>query len=90
MLDLHNLRFLKPKFIELNKVNKKISSIVVTHIDNDHISGVIKFIEENKFNELIEIENVLHNSFQHLKNLEDCLTFNGKSISDLIINYQLT
>jgi beta-lactamase superfamily II metal-dependent hydrolase len=83
-------RFLKPRFIELNKENKKISSIVVTHIDNDHISGIIKFIEENKFNELIQIENVWHNSFQHLKNLEDGLTFNGKSISDLIINYQLT
>jgi beta-lactamase superfamily II metal-dependent hydrolase len=83
-------RFLKPKFIELNNENKKISSIVVTHIDNDHISGVIKFIEENKFNELIQIENVWHNSFQHLKNLEDGLTFVGKSISDMIINYQLT
>ena len=36
-------RFLKPKFIELNNENKKISSIVVTHIDNDHISTLKKF-----------------------------------------------
>lgn len=83
-------RFLKPKFIELNKQNKKISSIVVTHIDNDHISGIIKFIEENKFNELIQVESVWHNSYQHLKSIDEGLTFKGKSISDLIINYQLT
>lgn len=84
-------KFIKPKFIELSEVEKikKTFHIIVTHIDSDHISGIIKFIEENKFNELIELENVWHNSFQHLNNFDDGLVFKGKNISELPINYLL-
>ena len=47
--------YIKPKLFELSKENKKISHLIVTHIDNDHISGIIKFIEENKKDSIIGI-----------------------------------
>jgi len=83
------LKHIKNNLLRLKKMGMKLTLVVVTHIDNDHISGIIKLIEENKFNELVEIENVWHNSFQQLKDIGDSLTFNGKQISDMNIKYQL-
>lgn len=81
--------YIKPKLLELSKTNKILSHLIVTHIDGDHISGVIKFIEENKQNEIIKVENIWHNSYSHLKYIEDGLTFKGKSIDNMPINYLL-
>lgn len=80
-------KFIKPKIIELKKNGKSISHAIITHIDNDHISGIIKFIEENKTNELIDINFIWHNSFNQIKNIDDGLVFKGKPISELAINY---
>ncbi|UUW08363.1 MBL fold metallo-hydrolase [Flavobacterium plurextorum] len=82
-------KHIKPKLKELGIKDKKISHLIVTHIDNDHISGIIKLIEENKFDELIVVENVWHNSFQHIVDIDDGLVFKGKDISELSINYLL-
>jgi len=81
--------YIKPKLLELSKANKILSHLIVTHIDGDHISGVIKFIEENKQNEIIKVENIWHNSYSHLKSIEDGLTFKGKPIDNMPINYLL-
>lgn len=81
--------FLKPIFQELNNLGKKINHLIVTHIDNDHISGIIKLIEENSKNSIIEIENIWHNSYNHLKFIEDGISFSGKPINSMTINYQL-
>lgn len=80
-------KFIKPKVNELKKIGKSISHVIITHIDNDHISGIIKFIEENKNNELIYIDFIWHNSFNQIKNIDDGLVFKGKPISELAINY---
>ena len=61
----------------------------MTHIDSDHISGIIKFIEENKFNEFIDVDFIWHNSFSQIKNIVDSLVFKGKPISELTVNYLL-
>lgn len=82
--------YIKPKLLGLSKANKNLSLLIVTHIDGDHISGVIKFIEENKQNEIIKIEHIWHNSYFHLKSIEDGLTFKGKSIDKMPINYILS
>ncbi|KQM19140.1 AVAST type 1 anti-phage system MBL fold metallo-hydrolase Avs1a, partial [Chryseobacterium sp. Leaf201] len=81
--------YIKPKLFELAKENKKISHLIVTHIDNDHISGIIKFIEENKKNSIIEITNIWHNSFRHINCIDDNLIFKGKPLSRLVINYTI-
>lgn len=81
--------FLKPVLRELNLLKKKINHLIVTHIDNDHISGIIKLIEENNNNSIIEIENIWHNSYKHLKSIEDGITFPGKPAHSMMINYEL-
>lgn len=81
--------FLKPIFQELNRLGKKINHLVVTHIDKDHISGIIKLIAENSKNSIIEIENIWHNSYNHLKSIEDGISFLGKPIDSMTINYEL-
>lgn len=81
--------YIKPKLFELSKENKKISHLIITHIDNDHISGIIKFIEENKKDSIIGINNIWHNSFRHVNCIEDNLIFKGKPLSGLIINYSI-
>lgn len=62
--------YIKPNLLELRKNNEKIDYLVVTHIDGDHISGIIKFLEENNNAPIIDIENIWHNSYRHLQNLE--------------------
>ncbi len=44
--------------------------MIITHIDSDHISGAIKFIEENNKNKFIEIDEVWFNAYRHLQNFK--------------------
>jgi metal-dependent hydrolase (beta-lactamase superfamily II) len=66
--------FLKKELLTLAANSKKISLLVVTHIDNDHIGGIRKFIEENGNSQnpkIIQIENIWFNSFSQIC---DCKT----------------
>ncbi|RUT72858.1 AVAST type 1 anti-phage system MBL fold metallo-hydrolase Avs1a [Ancylomarina longa] len=61
---------------------KRISHLIVTHIDSDHISGIIRLLEKNTNSEIINIENIWHNSYRHIKDLSDNLSlkdFDGKT-----------
>ncbi|MGL4863532.1 MULTISPECIES: MBL fold metallo-hydrolase [Bacteria] len=55
--------------LELEKIKargEELDLLIVTHIDNDHISGIIKLIEENGSNEeskIIKIKEVWFNSY---------------------------
>lgn len=82
-------KYIKPKLLQLKEENRSLNHLIVTHIDNDHISGIIKFIEENTENKIVEVENIWHNSYSHLKSIDDGLYFSGKSIDTMSINYQL-
>ena len=82
-------KYIKPKLLQLKKENRSLNHLIVTHIDNDHILGIIKFIQENTENKIAEVENVWHNSYSHLKSIYDGLNFSGKSIDTMSINYQL-
>jgi beta-lactamase superfamily II metal-dependent hydrolase len=53
--------------MKLSNNHEFLSLCVVTHIDSDHISGIVKLFEENKNNEIITIKNIWHNSFRHLQ-----------------------
>lgn len=55
---------------EIHDKGEKLSLLVFTHTDEDHILGGIKFIEENSQIEdckIINIDEVWHNSFRHLQ-----------------------
>lgn len=61
---------------------KRISYLIVTHIDSDHISGIVRLLEKNTNSEIIDIENIWHNSYRHIKDLADNLSmkdFDGKT-----------
>jgi beta-lactamase superfamily II metal-dependent hydrolase len=59
--------FLKPNLIEMASKGEKLSLLVVSHIDADHISGIMKFIEENETEKIIPVQNIWHNAFRHIQ-----------------------
>lgn len=62
--------YLKPLLYTANKSGFDISLVIVTHIDADHISGIVEFIKENNESLIIPIRNIWHNSFRHIQNDE--------------------
>ncbi|WP_336663811.1 MBL fold metallo-hydrolase [Kurthia gibsonii] len=49
--------------------NEKIDLVIVTHYDQDHISGGISFFENNGFSynpNIISVSEVWHNSYRHI------------------------
>lgn len=81
--------FLKPALVELNSQGTSLNHLIVTHIDKDHISGIIKLVKDNKNTPFIKIENVWHNSFKHIKHFNPNIKFEGKSVEKLLIDYNL-
>lgn len=61
---------IKAKLLEINNNGEGLSLIVLTHVDDDHISGAIKFFSENGHSEnpgIIKVENIWFNSYRHLQ-----------------------
>lgn len=61
--------YLKPRLVELRDGGQKLSRLIITHIDQDHIHGAIPLIRANgnsQQNYIIEIDQVWHNSYRHL------------------------
>lgn len=61
---------MKNRLIQLKNEGGAIDLLIVTHIDNDHIGGVIELLKENgsnKDSKIIEIKNIWHNSYRHLQ-----------------------
>lgn len=53
---------------KINSNNKRLDLLIITHIDRDHIGGVLKFIEKNEENQkIIRVGEVWHNSYKHLQ-----------------------
>ncbi|MDO5981595.1 MBL fold metallo-hydrolase [Flavivirga spongiicola] len=60
---------LKPRLQALKDEGKRISILIVTHIDADHISGAIAFLKENGSAQepnIISIDDIWFNSYRHL------------------------
>lgn len=59
---------IKKDLLELNQKGKRIQLLVISHIDKDHIEGAISFLKENgNKSNIIEVEEIWHNSFRHLQ-----------------------
>ena len=75
---------LKDLLFTLNREGKTIEYLICTHYDNDHIGGLIKFVQYNghySHPNIIPVENVIYNSFElHLHHSEiSRLHMNNKS-----------
>lgn len=63
-------KVLKRKLQDLDRQGKCIDLLVVTHIDNDHIGGILELLKENgsaSDSKIIKIKNIWHNSYRHLQ-----------------------
>lgn len=82
--------FLKSRLQKLAEENKKINLLIVSHMDNDHIGGIINLINDNGYAEnpqIISIEEVWHNSYRHLQLKKNgSLGFQEKEILTSIIS----
>lgn len=61
--------FLKKRLKEISGFNQELELVIVTHIDQDHIGGILKLIEENGHStakNIIGINEIWHNSYRNL------------------------
>ena len=74
--------YLLPKLKDIAAQGGVVDLIVVTHIDGDHISGIIKLLEEDKLP--IEVKNIWYNGYRHVQSIvkvsKDPETFVHKNI----------
>ncbi len=70
---------LKDEIIKIKKKNESIDLLIVTHIDNDHIGGIIKFIEDDENNDCIK--EVWFNSWTNFGHKAEKLSHTGNEIS---------
>lgn len=72
---------LRPRLEQLNQDGRRLSLLVVTHIDADHISGIIALLKANGDSEnpnVIRIDDIWFNSYRHLHLSEkNAGTFDG-------------
>lgn len=62
--------FIRAELENINKMNQKIDLAIITHIDQDHIQGILEFIKENgeqSNSNIIDIKEIWHNSYKHLQ-----------------------
>ena len=85
--------YIKPRLEKMNKLGGKIDLLVVTHIDKDHIEGILELFKDNSDNEtssIIKINEVWHNSYRHLSiqdNGNDLEESNKRILEDIISKY---
>ena len=60
--------YLLPRLKDIASRGGVIDVIVVTHIDGDHISGIIKLLEENELP--IEVKAIWYNGYRHAQHIE--------------------
>lgn len=58
--------YLQDLIKELAKKNQKLNLIINTHVDSDHIRGLISFFIENNKNQIIEIEDIWFNGLEQI------------------------
>ncbi len=82
-------KYIKPDLEAIQAELGSLGLIVVTHIDKDHISGIIKLIEENNNAPFIKVDDIWHNSFKHIKQYHPGITFEGKSVKTMDVKFSL-
>lgn len=70
---------LKDEIKKIKNKKQKIDLLIVTHTDDDHIGGIIKFIEDDTLNDCIK--EVWFNSWENFEQKAVKLSHDGKEIS---------
>lgn len=59
-------RYLKNDLIQIGESEGTLEKLILTHIDADHIQGVIRLLKDNNAEKFIAIKEVWHNTYRHL------------------------
>lgn len=65
--------YLRKRLKKLAGLGKRINLLVISHIDSDHIGGILAFLKENGpagHPEIIGVDEVWYNAFYHMKQEE--------------------
>lgn len=84
---------LKKELIKLKENKNCIDLFVVTHIDNDHISGALKLLQENgkTRDQIVDINEIWFNAYIHLYsslNSKEANEEQKKKINEILFNIQ--
>ena len=89
-------KWISPRLQELSLAGQALTLFIVSHIDADHISGAITFLEENGTStdpKIIPIDQIWHNGFRHVQKSSEFpngqLDPLSKDIIDSIINQSI-
>jgi glyoxylase-like metal-dependent hydrolase (beta-lactamase superfamily II) len=69
--------YIKPVMEGLSSKSQQLSLFVITHIDADHISGAIRFLDENLSKPIVGINHIWHNSYRHLSKFAKTTTIDS-------------
>jgi hypothetical protein len=61
---------IRPRLLELAAKGEALDLLIVTHIDADHIAGILEFIKENgnaNNPQIIPVKEIWHNSYRHIQ-----------------------
>ncbi|MDR3595046.1 MBL fold metallo-hydrolase [Clostridium sp.] len=70
---------LKKELKKLSKTGQKIDLLINTHIDSDHINGLISFLRDNNKSKYIEIDEIWYNG---LEQIAEAYTMSEKTIDN--------
>lgn len=59
-------KFLKSELKSIALQNQKNNLMICTHIDSDHINGLIAFLRDNNNEKFIDVENIWFNGFEQI------------------------
>jgi len=80
---------LKPLLQKLSKAGCRISLMIITHMDEDHISGAVSFIDENgdaNNPHVIQVDEIWHNGiFNTVMNSEVFLKHEAKNVPENVL-----
>src|SRR5215472_4366479 len=80
---------LKLRFADLPKAQKTFELLIITHVDRDHIEGVLELLEDPNLS--LRFKDIWFNGFDHLKKvpLETFGAVQGERLSAVLLNKKL-
>ncbi|MCY7008349.1 MBL fold metallo-hydrolase [Fusobacterium simiae] len=78
--------YLKPILTEIAEKGEELTLLICTHIDSDHIRGLISFLADNNTKKYINIKEIWFNGFEQIINSERNLSGNIKNSDENIID----
>ena len=78
--------YLKPILTKIAEKGEELTLLICTHIDSDHIRGLISFLLDNNTKKYINIKEIWFNGFEQIINSETNLSGNIKNSDKNIID----